>query len=275
MEFLLEPFTYDFMQRALLGGVIIAVLCAVVGVLIVQRGLSFAGDGLAHATFGGIGINIFLGIDSELAVWAALPFTVLIAIFVSTVRRKGKLRGDTVIAVFLPLTLAVGVLFMGLRPVTSRPVDLEGLLFGSVLAINPSDLIVIGVVAVISFLVLAVFGKKIAYAGFDEELASLSGVNAALVDYVLICLAAVIVVVAVKAVGVTMVSSFLVIPPVAALLIGKRLGHVLMASVLIAVVGAGVGLVLSYYLNVSGGATVVLTLGVLFAVVYFARSRKA
>jgi zinc transport system permease protein len=276
IDFLFAPFSFDFMQRALLGGVMIAIVCALVGVLIVQRGLSFTGDGLAHATFGGIGLNIFWGVSSEWAVWASLPFTIAVAVAVSAVRRRGKLRGDTAIAVFLPLTLAMGVVFLGLRPVTAPPVDLEGLLFGSVLAINSVDLIVIGVVAATSLIVLALAGRQIAYAGFDEELAAISGVNAALVDYVLISLAAVIVVVAVKAVGVTMVSSFLVIPPVASLLVGKRLGQVLLLAVSMAVVGASVGLMLSFHLNLSGGATVVLTLGALFGLVFllqFSRGR--
>jgi len=275
MDLIFSPFSYDFMQRALVGGLIIAVLCALVGVLIVQRGLSFAGDGLAHATFGGIGLNIFLGVNTEWAVWASLPFTIAIAIAVSVVRRRGKLRGDTSIAVFLPLTLALGVVFMGLRPATAVPIDLEGLLFGSVLAINVTDLLVIGIVGLCSLTLLFFLGKQIAYAGFDEELATLSGVNSALVDYVLICLAAVIVVVAVKAVGVTMVSSFLVIPPVAALLVGQRLRAVLLISVLLAVTGASVGLMFSYHLNLSGGATVVLTLGALFAVVFLLRPARS
>jgi len=273
LDFLVTPFLNDFMQRALFGGVMIAAVCALVGVLIVQRGLSFAGDGLAHAAFGGIGLNIFLGVSSEWAVWASLPFTIVIAIAVSVVRRRGKLRGDTAIAVFLPLTLAVGVVFMGLRPVTAAPVDLEGLLFGSVLAINPDDLIVIGVVAIFTLLILGLFGKKIAYAGFDEELATVSGVNAAIADYILISLTAVIVVIAVKAVGVAMVSSFLVIPPVAASLAGKRLVQVLIFAVIMAVVGASAGLLISFHLNLSGGATVVLALGALFGVVFAIYSR--
>src|SRR5688572_14047724 len=148
MSWLLAPFAYEFMQRAMIAGLAIAAVCAVIGVFVVQRGLAFLGDGLAHAAFGGIAIGLYLGATVEHAVWIAIPFTAVIALGIGYVLRRTQLRGDVATGVFFSFSFALGVLFLGLRTAQDRQVDVESLLFGNMLAVTPGVLKVVVLVAV-------------------------------------------------------------------------------------------------------------------------------
>ncbi len=264
MNLLLEPFSQQFMIRAMIAGMVVGGLCAMIGVFVVQRGLAFIGDGLAHAAFGGIALGLLLGVEIERSTWVALPFTVLVSVGITYVLRRGNLRGDVATGVFFAVSFALGVLFLGLRKTSARPVNVETVLFGSILAISQHDLIVVSVVALITAVLLGVTWSRLAYATFDSELAALSGVPVALLDYMLLALTAVVIVVAVKTVGIALVSSFVVIPAATARMLGRTLARVAVLSVALGVFGAALGLVLSYHLNVASGATIILTLGSFF-----------
>ncbi len=290
--FFAEPFSADFMVRAFIAGVVVGGLCALIGVLVVQRGLAFIGDGLAHAAFGGIALGLLVGPSIEkrasiqanaqvLAIvrdgsWIALPFTVLVALGIAFVLRRGKMRGDTATGVFFAVSFALGVLFLGLRPSNARPVNVEGVLFGSILAVSSTDLLVAAGVAIVVSVILVVIWPKLAYALFDRELAELSGVNVALLDYLLLALTALVTVVAVKTAGVVLVSAYVVIPAATARMIGRRLSTVAAIAVALGAGASAVGLLASYHLNVASGATIILLLGSLFALaVAFAPRRAA
>ena len=140
------------------------------------------------------------------------------------------------------------------------------MLFGSILAISPADLIVVGSVAAFTSILLAVTWSRLAYATFDRELAALSGIPVDLLDYMLLALTAIVIVVAVKTVGIALVSSFVVIPAATARMLGHTVSRVGLYALLIGMGGAAVGLVLSYHLNVASGATIILTLGAGFGI---------
>ena len=144
---LLDPLQFEFMQKALLGGLAVAAVCAVIGVFIVQRGLAFLGDGLAHAAFGGIAIGLYLGASVENAVWIAIPFTAAIAIGIGYVLRRTQLRGDVATGVFFSFSFALGVLFLGLRTAADRQVSVESLLFGNMLLVTDEVLKVVVIVS--------------------------------------------------------------------------------------------------------------------------------
>ncbi|MDQ3032821.1 MAG: metal ABC transporter permease [Myxococcota bacterium] len=271
MDWLLEPLSQSFMVRALIAGTIVGGLCATLGVFVVQRGLSFLGDGLAHAAFGGIALGLLLGVALEGATWVALPFTMMIALGIAWVLRRGKMRGDVAVGVFFSVSFALGVLFLGLRPPDAPPVNIETVLFGSILAISAHDLWIVGGVALASGIVLALTWSRLAYATFDPELASLSGVPVAALDSMLLALVAVVIVVAVKTVGIALVSSFIVIPAATARMLGRTLPGVAAIALGLGTGGAALGLLLSYHLNVASGATIILTLGALFAITLVAR----
>jgi len=273
MGILTEPLSHAFMVNALVAGIIVGGLCALVGVFVVQRGLAFIGDGLAHAAFGGIALGLLLEVAIDDATLVALPFTVLVALGIAYVLRRGKMRGDVAVGVFFSVSLALGVLFLGLRPPDAPPVNIESVLFGSILAIGRGDLYVIGGVAAVSALVLALTWSRLAYLTFDPELAALSGVPVAALEYMLLALVAVVIVVSVETVGIALVSSFIVIPAATANMLGKTLGRVALIALGLGVLGAALGLLLSYHLDVASGATIILTLAAAFAAALLLRRR--
>ena len=156
---------------------------ALLGVFIVQRGLGLLSDGLAHATFGGLALGLLLGTTADGAIWVALPFTVAIALGIQYVRRRTRLGGDVATGVFFAVSFAAGILFLGLRSGRHAPVNVEGLLFGSLLAVSPEALQVILGVSAAVFVLLLAFGPRLAYATFDPELATLSGVPVGALEY--------------------------------------------------------------------------------------------
>jgi zinc transport system permease protein len=255
---MLEPFSHTFMQNALVAGVAVAAVCAVIGVFVVQRGLAFLGDGLAHAAFGGIAIGLYLGASVEHAVWIAIPFTAAIAIGIGYVLRHSQLRGDVATGVFFAFSFALGVVFLGLRTASNRPVDIESLLFGSMLAVTPEVLHVVLVVAVLALGVTIVLWSRLAYLIFDPELAAISGVPVAALEYLLLAQTAVVVVVSVKTVGVVLVSSFIVIPAATSRLVGSTLFGTTFAALAIGTVGTVIGLLVSFHLDTPTAATIIL-----------------
>lgn len=270
---LLSPLGQGFVRRALLAGTLLGATGALLGVFIVQRGLGLLSDGLAHATFGGLALGLLLGANADGATWVALPFTVAIALGIQYVRRHTRLGGDVATGVFFAVSFAAGILFLGLRPADAPPVNVEGLLFGSLLAVSPEALRAIVAVAVAVVALLAAFGRRLAYATFDPELARLSGVPVDALEYGLLALTALVVVVGVKTVGVVLVSAFVVIPAATANLLGRSLASIAALAVLLSVSGTAFGLFASYHLNVATGATIILTLGALFFLALLLRRR--
>jgi zinc transport system permease protein len=270
---LFSPLGQGFVRRALLAGTALGASGALLGVFIVQRGLGLLSDGLAHATFGGLALGLLLGSTVDGAIWVALPFTVAIALGIQHVRRRTVLGGDVATGVFFAVSFAAGILFLGLRSGRQAPVNVEGLLFGSLLAVSPEALqVILGVSAAVVVLLL-VFGPRLAYATFDPELATLSGVPVAALEYGLLALTAIVVVVGVKTVGVVLVSAFVVIPAAAANLLGRSLAGIAGLAVALGVAGTAFGLFASYHLNVATGATIILTLGAFFFLALLLRRR--
>jgi len=270
---LLAPLGQAFVVRALVAGTVLGATGALLGVFVVQRGLGLLSDGLAHATFGGIALGLLVGASPDRAILVALPFTVAIALGIQYVRRNTSLAGDVATGVFFAVSFAAGILLLGLRGPSSPPVNVEGLLFGSLLAVSPDGLVVILAVAALVASVLAAIGPRLAYATFDPELAELSGVKVAALEYVLLALTALVVVVGVKTVGVVLVSAFVVIPAATANLLGTRLPAIAATAVALGVLGTAFGLFASYHLNVATGATIILTLGAGFFLALVFRRR--
>ncbi len=273
IDALLLPLGQGFVRRALAAGTALAAAGALLGVFIVQRGLGLLSDGLAHATFGGLALGLLLGTTVDQAIAVALPFTVAIALGIQYVRRHTRLGGDVATGVFFAVSFAAGILFLGLRRPDAPAVNVEALLFGSLLAVSPEALWVILAVTVLVGLVLAWLGPRLAYATFDAELATLSGIPVATLEYALLAMTALVVVVGVKTVGVVLVSAFVVIPAATANLVGRSLTGIATLAVLLGVSGTAFGLFASYHLNVATGATIILTLGAFFFLALVFRRR--
>jgi zinc transport system permease protein len=269
MDEFLTVLQLPFMRAALLAGLCVAVMSGLLGVFIVQRRMSFLGDGLAHATFGGVALGLFLGFSQPL--WVALPFTLATALGIAWLRDRTDLSSDTAIGIFFAVSVALGVLFVSLR--RSYAVDAWHWLFGSILGVGQQELgIILGVTA-LSLLALGALWSRLAYATFDAELAATDGVRVRATEYLLLALAAVIIVASVRVVGIILMAAYLVIPAAAARLLSRSLLQMTALSVAFGVLSTAAGLLLSYLLDVPSGSTIVLTQAGIFGVTALARRR--
>ena len=249
---MLDIFQQQFMQYALLAGVMIGILTGFYGVFVVQRGLSFLGNGLAYAAFGGIALALLL---QQEPLWVALPFTIVVALGIIWLEERTSLSGDTAIGIFFAVSMALGVVFISYSH--NYSVDAFNYLFGSILGVSPVDLIVTGVL-LLGSLALWPLWTRWAYATFDRELAMTDRLSVRRDDYLLSILIAITVVVATKMVGVVQVASFLVIPAASARLISRSFSMMTIVAIALSVVTTFLGLWASYLLDLPSGAVMIL-----------------
>lgn len=255
---MLEALQLPFMQRALLAGLLVGGLASYLGVLVVQRRLSFLGDGLAHAAFAGVALGLLL---QQEPLWVAIPFAVGIALLITCVREQSSLGDDTAIGIFFAVSVALGVLFMSLRQGFAP--DAVAYLFGSILTVTPTDLQVMGLLALL-MLLLAPLWRYWAYATFDRELALADRLPVLRHDYLLSALIALVVVVSVKVVGVVLIAAFVVIPAATARLLSQTFAAMTVSAILIGTLSVLPGLVAAYALDVPAGSAIVLAQALLF-----------
>ncbi|OGC06515.1 manganese transporter [candidate division KSB1 bacterium RBG_16_48_16] len=253
-----EILSLPFMQRALLGGILVGILASYYGVFIVQRGLSFLGSGLAHAAFGGVALGLLLGAEP---LWVAAIFTIVVALGIAWVRLRTNLGGDTTIGIFFAVSMALGIVFLFMRKEYTN--DAFAYLFGSILSVTERDLWMTAIVCVLSLFSWPLW-KRWSYATFDRELAQSDRLPVVRDDYYLSILIAITVVAAIKVVGIVLIAAFLVIPAATARLMSPTFRLMTILSVLTGVVSAVCGLFLSYYLDVPSGATIILLQAALF-----------
>ncbi|MDZ7332765.1 MAG: metal ABC transporter permease [candidate division KSB1 bacterium] len=261
-----ELLQLPFMQRALMAGVLVGFLASYYGVFVVQRGLSFLGSGLAHAAFGGVALGLLLGSEP---LWIAVPFTVLVAIAIFWVRDKTELGSDTAVGIFFAVSMALGVVFIFLKK--EYTTDAFTYLFGSILAVTRIDIEITAGVVFITLLTFPLW-RRWAYASFDRELAETDHLAVKRDDYFLSVLIAITVVVAIKVVGIVLIAAFLVIPAATSRLISRTFRRMTLLSVIIGMISAFAGLLLSYYLDVPSGATIILLQAILFFIAMILRS---
>lgn len=272
-------FGYTFMQRALLAGCMIAVASGLVGTFVVQRRLSFLGDGLAHAVFGGMGVGAFVLVSAGLLgssrsflhypMLIALPVAVGTGLLITFVKRRTVLSSDTTIGVFFALAVAVGLFFFTRIPVdTPLGFDVMDLLFGSILAVGAVDLSMIAGVAAVAVLVLTLYWGRLAYATFDEELAQADGVNTAHAEYTLVATTAAVVAVSSVVVGIVLMTAYLVIPAAAARLVSLTLLGTTIRAVIIGVTTTAAGLVASFLVDAPSSSVLIMFQAALFGVAW-------
>jgi zinc transport system permease protein len=269
---LLEALDYAFFQRALLGGILTAIATGILGVFVVQRGLAYLGNGLAHASFGGLALGALVasatsaqGVLRE-PLLIALPFTLAIAVAIAYVRDRTRLSSDTAIGVFFAVSVALGILFLSLIPPDENVIDVWHLLFGSILAVGERELVFIAAMTLVTVAAVAATWGQLAYATFDEELAQSDGVHVRALEYGLFVLAAVAVVVSAQVVGIILLAAYLIIPAASARLLSRSLLQMTVLAVVLGVITTVVGLFASYVADVPSGAAIVLLQAVVFAV---------
>jgi len=280
----LEILGFAFMQRALAAGLLVALMSGLLGTFVVQRRLSFLGDGLAHSAFGGMGIGALAVVTFGVVeagggwlrhpLWVALPFALLTALGIAYVRDRTDLSSDTAIGVFFAVAVALGVLaFSRIPPDVNLGFNVMDLLFGSILAVRTTELTAIVVAAVVVVVTLGFVWGRLAYATFDDELARTDGVRARRLEYLLFVLAAVVVAVSAVVVGIVLMAAYLVIPAAAARLWSRSLAGTSARAVVIGMATTLVGVVASFYLDAPTGSAIILTQAAVFVAAIVLRRR--
>ena len=254
-------FAYGFAQRALIAGTIIAVVCSLISFFVVVRRLAFAGMGISHAAFGGVALGLAAGIDPLLS---AGGFCVLIALGIGWFSRKGKIHEDTVIGILFASAMALGVVLV--RLANAYNLDLMSYLFGSILAMKWLDVMIVGIVAILALSFITIFFKELLFLSFDEETATASGLPVKFIYYGLLIVMALTIVVAIKLVGIVLVSALLVIPGATASQLSSNYRGVLAWSLTTGVASVFAGLYLSFHFDVASGAAIVLVLFAVFLI---------
>ncbi len=265
IHWLTEPFTLQFMQRALAASLIVGVVCSVLGCFVVLRAMAVLGDALAHAVLPGVAIAYLLGAN---ILAGALVAALVVAAGIGLFSRRGAVKEDTAIGILFAAALALGVVLIS--TVRSYATDLTHILFGNVLGVSPGDLWLTGALAVGVLATILLLYKELLLASFDPVLAHTLGRRPELLRFVMLVLLALTVVVSLQTVGVGLVAAMLVTPAATAYLLTRRLSSMMALAAVIGAASSVTGLYVSYYLNVASGAAVVLTATAAFLVAFVA-----
>ncbi|MCD8213950.1 MAG: metal ABC transporter permease [Campylobacter sp.] len=259
-----EILSLNFMQNALAAGVLVSIVCAITGSLVVINRMTFIAGGIAHGAYGGIGIAFFFSLEPLLG---ACLFSLLLALVIATLTLRDKSKIDSVIGAIWAFGMAIGIIFIDLTP--GYNADLMSYLFGSILAVSSGDLLFMGAIDVVFIALIGLFYRQFTALSFDAEFAKLRGVNTTLFYYVLVCMMALCVVATIRVVGLILVIALLTIPPYIAQIFAKRLGSMMAISALFSIIFCVSGLMLSFELNLTGGASIILIASVCFFIFCF------
>jgi len=261
MDALLAPFAEQYMQRAFVAALVVGLLCSTMGTYVVLRKLSFIGDGLAHASFAGIVIAYLRGLNYA---FGAAVVTVVTALGIGYVHRRAKISLDTTIGVLFTAAFALGIFLM--THYSRSSVDLQSYLFGSILGVSQSDLLMIVGLALFVGIVVAAFYRPLLYTSFDPIVAEAAGIRAPFIENVLLVLLSLTIIVSLQLVGIILVAALLVTPAASAAQLTKRFVPMMVISGVFGVVSSVGGLYLSYTIGSASGATMVLLATLLFFV---------
>lgn len=266
MHWLLEPFQYDFIVRALLAGVLAAVTCSLIGTWVVIRGMSFMGDALAHGVLPGIAVAFIVGIDVAIGAFIS---AIVMVLGINLVNRASRLSTDTGIGLLFVGMLALGVVIISRTH--SFTGDLTSFLFGSVLGIRTSDLWVQAIAMVLTLLAIIVFHRMFLALSFNAQKAAALGLRPRLAHVVMLALVAVAIVASFRTVGTLLVFGLLIAPPATAALVVRRVPVMLAVSSAIGIASVALGLVFTYHFDTAAGATMAGTAVAIFFVVLTVR----
>jgi ABC-type Mn2+/Zn2+ transport system permease subunit len=269
LQLLLEPFSYTFMVRGLGAALIVGIVCPVLGTYVVLRGMAFFGDALAHIILPGVVIAFLLG--WPLAV-GALIVGILAALAIGAISRRTEIQEDAAIGVVFAGAFALGVALISLQ--RSYAVDLAHILFGNLLGVSTTDLLLMGALGALVLAGIFAFYKEFLVLSFDPTLARTLRLPVSFLQNLLLILLALVIVISIQAVGVTLVLAMLVTPASAAYLITRRLPPMMLLSAALGAVGGLLGLYVSYYADMASGPAIVLVETAFFILVLVASPRR-
>ncbi|MFC2118637.1 metal ABC transporter permease [Bacteroidota bacterium] len=255
----MQLLNYNFFINAIIAAILSSLCCGIIGTYIVSRRIVFISGGITHASFGGIGIAYYLGMNP---VVGAGIFGVLTAWAIEYLSAGTNIRKDSAIAILWSFGMAIGIIFIYITP--GYTPDLMSYLFGSILTVTSTDILMMLVLATIIIIFFILFYPMILYLSFDEDFARTHKAPVHILKYFLITLVALTVVINIRVVGIILVLSLVTIPQATAGLFSKNFKHIIFLSILFAFIGSISGLFVSYYLNIPSGATIIFCLVLIY-----------
>jgi len=254
-----ELLEYKFIVNSLLAGILASVSCGIIGTYIVTRRMVFLSGGITHSSFGGIGIGYYLGYNP--IIFAAI-FGIFSALGIEFISKRSNIREDSVIGILWSFGMAVGIMFVFLTP--GYAPNLMSYLFGSILTVSSLDIYLMLGLSIVLILVFTFFYRTIVFISYDQEFARTHKIAVSLINYILIGLVALTIVLNIKVVGIILVISLLTIPQSIANLFTKNFRNIIIVSIVIGLIGAFLGLIISYKINIPSGASIIFSLVMIF-----------
>lgn len=265
LEFLTEPLAYEFFRMGLAVSVLVGLLCGLIGVYVVLRHMSYIGHGLSHAVFGGAVVAYVASVDFYLGAGA---WGFASALLINAVARRKRIGADAAIGIVTTASFAVGVALISMT--SSFTTNFEAALFGNILGVTITDLMVVAAVTLGVAAFILLFYKQLLFVTFDPEVAPIFGVRTSVVDSLFALALAATIVASINVVGVTLIAATLIVPATTARLMTDSFARMLVLSSILGAVAGGIGMYLSYWLDISSGATIVLLESAIFVVVFIA-----
>jgi len=266
---MIEILQYDFIQNALISGVLISITAGIIGTLVVVNKITFLTGGIAHSAYGGIGLAIFLGIP---VLVGATIFALITAICIAIITLKNRSRIDAIIGMMWASGMAIGIIFVDLTP--GYNVDLMSYLFGSIIAVSSMDIVYMSLLDIFIIAIVLFFYKEILAVSYDSEFATLRGINVKFFYTLILILSALCVVAAIKAVGLILVIALLTIPTYLAEIFASKLSTMMLISTIFATIFTILGLIVSYFYDISSGASIVLVAVIVLSAIRLIKYKK-
>ena len=272
MEFFYDIFEYQYLANALLAAIFAGITCGIVGTYVVARRMVFLCGGITHASFGGLGIALYAGVNP---IGGALIFATLSAMGIEWASDKGKIREDSAIGIIWSIGMAIGALFMSLTPGYTSG-DLAGYMFGSIVTVTSQDITMLGIFTLLCVIGTILWWRPIMYLAFDRDFAASQGIASRAASYILTVVVAITIVLAIRIMGIVLLLSLFTIPAVTANILSKSYAKITLLSAAIAVCGAVGGLVASYNWEIPPGTCIIfiLTVALIAAKLLSLRSKK-
>ena len=256
MEFFADILRYEYLANALLAAIFAGITCGIVGTCSVSRRMVFLCGGITHASFGGLGIALYMGINP---IVGALVFAIFSAIGVEWASDKGRMREDSAIGIIWSIGMAIGALFMSLTPGYTSG-DLASYMFGSIITVTEQDITMLGILTTLCIIGAILLSRQIMYVAFDRTFSSSQGIATRLISYVMSVIVAITIVMAIRIMGIVLLLSLFTIPVVTANSLSKSYTTITLWASIIGVMGAVLGLIMSYNWEVPPGVSIIFTL---------------
>ena len=258
MEFFYDITRYTYLHNALLACILAGIACGIMGTYVVCRRTVFLAGGITHASFGGLGIAFYLGQNPILG---ALAFAVLSALGIEWAGHRGRIREDSAIGIIWSVGMALGVLFMSLRPGYTSG-DLASYLFGSIVTVTTTDVAALALLTAILVLGALLWLRPVMYVAFDREFARSQGIATRTVSYLMAALTAVTIVLAIRVMGIVLLISLMTVPAVAMNTLSKSFRVITLGAAAVGALGGVVGLAISYQWELPSGVAIIFVLTV-------------